>query len=186
MKRFKYNKFNFGVQIKRRTVEENRNGFTLIELILYVAIVTIVISALIPFAIGIVQSSAKSSFQQEVTGSARLISERIKYEIRNSIGINSVAATSISLIVSDSSKNPTIIDLASGKIRIKQGAAAVVNLNSNDTNVSGLTFTNYTSLDNKTKHIQFSFTITDNLTSTRQEFVVTPITIEGSAEVRSN
>ncbi len=166
--------------------EKSEKGFTFIELILYMAIVTIVISSLVPFAIGIIQLGAKSSFQQEVTGSARFVSEKIKSEIRNSTGINSVSATSISLTNSNAAQNPTVIDLSAGKIRIKKGALTEINLNSNDTNVSSLSFTNYTSLDNKTKHIGFTFTITDNLSSTSQAYQVSPITMEGSAEVRSN
>src|SRR3990167_11538866 len=65
-------------------------GFTLIELILYVALITIILSAIVPFAWNTVQTGVKSAVQQEVNANARYISERIKYEIRNSTGINSV------------------------------------------------------------------------------------------------
>jgi hypothetical protein len=87
--------------------------------------------------------------------------------------------------VSDGSKNPTIIDLSGGKVRIKWGAATAVNLNSDDTVVSGLTFTDYTSVDNKTKHIGFVFTISDNLSATRQEYQES-VAFRSSAEMRSN
>lgn len=161
------------------------NGFTLIELLLYVAIVSLVVSALIPFAWNVIEGGVKSTTEQEVFSNARFVSERIKSEIRNASGINSVAATSISLAEFNSSVNPTIIDLSGGKIRITQGAGSPVNLNSNDTTVSSLTFTNYTSADNKTKNIQFNLTMQSNFNQTRQEYQQN-ISVEGDGELRSN
>ncbi|MBI4038377.1 prepilin-type N-terminal cleavage/methylation domain-containing protein [Candidatus Daviesbacteria bacterium] len=168
------------------TFSFHERGFTFIEVILYVAIITIVMSALIPFAWSVIEGGVQSSSQQEVFSQARFVSERIKYEIRNANGINSVSPTNISLAVSPPANDPTIIDLAAGNIRIKLGAASAVNLNSTDTKITTLTFTNYSSADNKTKHIQFSFTIDDNYPSGRAEYDVPSYTLEGSAELRSN
>src|SRR3989338_7014213 len=160
-------------------------GFTFIELILYVAIVTIILSAVVSFAWSAVETGVKSAVQQEVNANVRYISERIKYEIRNSTGINSVAAASISLVTSTQATNPTIIDLSAGNIRITQGAASAVNLNSANTVINSLTFTNYTSLDNKTKHIQFTMTVAASFAAARQEYQDSAV-VESSAEVRSN
>ena len=162
-----------------------KSGFTFIEVILYVSIISIVLTALVPAAWNIIGGSVKSSSQQEVFSQARYVSERIKYEIRNASGITTVGATSISL-TNFSPDTTTVIDLSGGKIRINKNGAGAVNLNSNDTNVTSLTFTNYTSGDNKTKHIQFVFTIDDNFASSRQEYNVPAQTVEGSAELRSN
>ncbi|OGM69591.1 hypothetical protein A2897_03235 [Candidatus Woesebacteria bacterium RIFCSPLOWO2_01_FULL_44_24b] len=142
-------------------------------------------SAIIPFAWNVIGGSVKSSIQQEVFANARYVSEIIKYEVRNSTGINSVSATSISLAKSAAEDNPTVISLASGKLTITKGAQASVNLNSNDTSISALTFTNYTSADNKTKNIQFNFTIGSNLPQMRQEYQQS-MAIQGSSELRSN
>lgn len=161
-------------------------GFTYIELLIYMSIVTLMMTTLIPFAWNIIEGGAKSATQQEVISNARYISERLKYEIRNASGINSVSATSISLI-SSGSANPTVIDLSEGDIRIKQGTGDAVNLNSQDASISALTFTNYTSTSSATKHIQFVFTVNANYPGAgqRQEYN-TSTTMEGSAEVRNN
>ena len=164
----------------------NTKGFTFIEIILYISIVSIVLMALVPFAWNVIGGSVKSSAEQEVSSQARFISEKIKYEIRNADSINSIAATSISLDPPGTINDPTIIDLSGGKIRIKLGAAAIVDLNSTDTNITSLTFTDFTSADNKTKNIQFIFTIDDNYGSSRQEYDVPAQTVEGSSELRSN
>lgn len=174
----------FKSMIKKKSLKQNVHGFTLLELLLYVAMVTIILSALIPFTWDIIGSSVKSKVQQEVSANGRYVTERINYEIRNAAGINSVSASSISLSETNAAVNPTVIDSSGGNVRIKQGAAAAVNLNSDDTTVSSLTFTNYTSADNKTKHIQTVITIGSNFNQKRQEYKQT-MTLETSAELRS-
>lgn len=164
---------------------KREKGFTFIEMILYVAIVSIVVSALIPFAWSVIGTGAKSSVQQEVFSTARYVSERIKYEIRDASGINSVGTTAISLSNSNAAKNPTIIDLVAGNIRVKYGSSGAVNLNSTDTTISNLVFNNYTSGDNKTENIQYSFTVDSNYATIRSEYAETT-SIRGAAEVRSN
>lgn len=163
----------------------SNQGFTLIELILYIGIVSIVLASLVPFAWNMVQGSVKSSNQQELSSQARFISERIKYEIRNANDINNISAESISL-AGDPPNNPTVIDLLGGKIRIQQGVVSPIDLNSQSTTVSSLVFVSYTSMDNKTKHIRFSFTIDDAYGGERQEYKAAPLTLESSAELRSN
>ncbi len=167
--------------------KNTEHGVTYIELLIYIAIVTTMMTGLIHFAWNVIEGAAKSKTQQEVYSQARYVTERIKYEIRNASGItpSGVSATSISLTETVAANNPTVIDLSGGNIRIKQGASAAVALNSQDTAVNSLTFTNYSSLDNKTKHIGFTFTMVANLASTRQEFKES-VPIRGSAELRSN
>src|SRR3989344_5145313 len=180
---FLLNRYISGLIYQRLNMK--KNGFTLIELILYIAIITIVMGALIPFAWDVIEGGVKSSAEQEVSSQARYVSERIKYEIRNANAINSISATSIDL--NTDTNATTVIDYAGGKIRIKYGAGGTpVNLNSNDTNVTNLTFSDYSSADAKTKHIQFAFTIDDNYTGSRQEYDAPAIAAESSAELRSN
>lgn len=159
-------------------------GFTLVELILYVAVVAVIVSALVPLAWNTIGNSAKSSVQQEVAANARHISEIIKYEIRRASGLSAVTPTTLTLN-NFSPDTTTTFQLNGTNLQINRNGAGYVNLNSPDTQVTGLAFTNYTSGDNKTKNIQFSFTVSTNTTSTRQEYQQS-VTIEGDGEVRSN
>ncbi|MDQ3099380.1 MAG: prepilin-type N-terminal cleavage/methylation domain-containing protein [bacterium] len=163
----------------------NQQGFTLIELILYIAIIVMFLTTLIPFAWNVIEGGAKSATQQEIYSQARFISERVKYEIRNASGINSISATSINLATSTAGTNPTIISLSGTNLTIKEGTGTTTNLNSSDTGVSSMTFTNLTSANTYTKNIQFSFTVSDVLISSRNEFTES-VDIQSSAEVRSN
>lgn len=164
----------------------NNRGFTFIELILYVAILTIVLSALVPFAWNAVETGVKSAVQQEVNSNARYVSERIKYEIRNATGINYlVGSTILSLATATPATNPTLIYSSGGNMFIKQGTADPVSIISAKTVINSLIFTNFTSGDSKTKHIQFVINIAAAFGAARQEYQDS-VVIESSAEVRSN
>lgn len=166
-------------------------GFTLIELLLYVALVTIILSALIPFTWDIIGSSVKSKVQQEVSANGRYVTERINYEIRNATAINT-SDFGVDLAL-DPSKQISITSPTNGTTLFKVTAAGIAtityggntyNLNSSDTKITSMIFTNYTSSDNKTKHIQTVLTIGSNFAQTRQEYKQT-MTLETSAELRS-
>ena len=162
-------------------------GFTFIELILYISILTIILSALVPFAWNAIETGVKSAVQQEVNSNARYVSEKIKYEIRNSLGINSVSTATIVLCETSGAcaTNPTTITYAPPNISIQDKGATAVNLNSANTSINSLTFTNYTSGDNKTKHIQFTINIAAKFGAVRQEYQDS-VVASSSAEVRSN
>ncbi|HJX59603.1 hypothetical protein A2V61_02605 [Candidatus Woesebacteria bacterium RBG_19FT_COMBO_47_8] len=168
------------------------NGFTFIELIVYIALVTIFVYGAVQFGWNIIYGRIKSNVYTEVTQNLRLASKRILFEIRNASDINSVSATSICMSNSDATRNPTRIYLASGVLRIGWGGgspvcAALSNdvaLTSNLVSVSGLTFTNLTS-GSLTKNIRFSLTIDSVNASTRSEFDRSQ-TFISAAEVRSN
>jgi hypothetical protein len=168
-----------------RKFSHSESGFTYIEMLLYVAILGLMLTTMVNFGLVMIGGSAKSSTTEEVSGNARFISEKILYEIRNASGVNSVSTSSISLATFDAPSNPTIIDISGTNIRIKEGSGAVIQLNSTNTSITNFTFTNYTSADNKTKHIGFSFTANANFGSTRQEYTKA-IPVEASAELRSN
>ena len=167
-------------------------GFTLIETLLYISIITIMISSLIPFAWNIIGSSTKSSTAQEVSSAARYVSEKIKYEIRNASGIDAANSNfGLNLSSNPSYKitllNPsgsTVFTVQNGKVLIASGGPGAA-LNSTDTRVDDLTFTNYSSSDGKTKHIGFTMTISLINPSQRSEFKNT-ISLRTSSEVRSN
>ncbi len=166
----------------------SEKGFTFVEMILYVAIVVIVVDSLIPFAWNMIETGVKSSVQQEVSSNARFVAERIKYEIRNAKDINTGSSTfgtnpgTLSLVDFSAGSDPTIINISGGKVMVKQGAAGAVALNSNDTTITNLVFTNNSSAN--TKNISFTFTLQSNYATTRQEYSGN-IVIQSSAEVRS-
>ncbi len=181
-----------------KNISQLEKGFTYIEAILYVAILSVMLSALIPFTWSIIEGGTQSATQQEVSSNARFISERIKYEIRNATGINTgggntdcaIASKVISLINSTGSLNPTVItyDAPNTRVTIKQGTtgplATPMPLNSSDVKITSFSCSNNTS-GSLTKNISFSFQVNQAYTGTRADFKST-MTVQSSAEVRSN
>jgi len=159
-------------------------GFTFVELILYVGIVAVIISAIIPLSWAVIEGAAESGVQQEIWSSARFISEKIKWEIRNSSGINSVTANSISLGNFLPADNPTVITFTYPNVTVKKGAAAAVRINPDGVRVGILVFTDFSSGDGKSKQIQYYLKVESGGTSLRQEYQQSLI-IDSSAEVRS-
>jgi type II secretory pathway pseudopilin PulG len=171
-----------------------KRGFTLIETILYIALLVIIMSAILPLSLQILGSGAKSTVGQEVYGAARYTSERIAYEIRNAASLNTASSSfNVNLATSSgaglylsgfsSSTDPTIIRVDSGTATIIQGTGTPVALNSSGTLVTNLIFSNYSSTSTN-RNVGFVLGMANAGTSTRQEFQAST-TIRMSVELRS-
>lgn len=132
-----------------RTKRDINKGFSLIELLLYIAIVSIMMVVITSFFGTIVESSLRSQTINEVQQNSTQILNFITQNIRNASNINSPStgnnATSMIITVSGS---PIGFDLNSGNIRYTanplDSLPTYVNLNSNRVTVTSLTFTNMT------------------------------------------
>lgn len=155
-----------------------RRGFTLVELILYLAIVSVIFAALIPFAWNVIEGGTKSEVQQEVTTNAWFMMEKIKSKIRNA---RSVTVVPTELTITNADNSMTTISWVSNNLQLTEGTSTV-NLNSADTTVTGLVFTNLQTTT--TKQVQIVFTVNSNYNQARTEYR-NNVTLESSAEVRS-
>ena len=172
-----------------------KKSFTLVEVLLYISIVTLIMSAFVLFAWNAIILSAKNNSQQELFAQGRIISERILFEIRNANDLNTGTSnfdvdltTNMAYQLSladDAPNNPTLFSVSSGILMIKQGVTTAVPLHSNTIKVTSLIFTNYSSADGKTKHIGYILQLAKNSTSAAQQYQGV-ITLDSSAEIRSN
>lgn len=172
-----------------------KQSFTLIEVLLYIAIVTIIMSAFVLFAWHAIILGAKNNTQQELYAQGRIVSERILSEIRNANDLNAGTSNFDVNLVSNSTyqlslnsnapNNPTIFSVSSGILMIKLGTSAAAPLHSNMIKVTSLIFSNYSSGDGKTKNIKYILTFEPSSPSASQAYKGT-VTLESSAEIRSN
>jgi len=123
-----------------------RKGFTLIEFLIYIAIVSSILVLISGLLWNIVFGNIKETAYQEVQQNGRFALTKISQEIKKAIGINSPSpgnsANSISLVMANPNLNPTIFDLADGKLRISQGTNPPIELTTDEVIVSNLKFTN--------------------------------------------
>lgn len=149
-----------------------QSGSTLIEIILYIGIVTIFLSAIIIFAWDIIFSQVKSQIQQDLNHNLQFTSQRLLYEIRSASAIDSISNNSITLNNEDPIRNPTIIDLVNGQIRLGFGSSgncpstSPCPLTASHLNVDQLDFIDLSG--ENTKSVKFSITISS--TGDRQEW----------------
>ncbi len=150
--------------MKFRILKEE--GFTLIEMLLYVAIVALAVGSFVAFSIAVVNSRNKNYVAQEVQANARNALDIISQKIRTATGVN-VASSSfgldpgvLSLAMTDSAQNPAIIDLDQndGVLRVKEGLSSPVAITSDEVRVVNLVFTNLTPVGGR-EHIKIDLTI---------------------------
>ena len=172
-------------------------GFTLLEVIIYITIVGVVLSTLMTYALNIMEIGSKSSTIQEVSANARYVSERIKYLVRNADNID-FASSDFSVNLADnpgtkiilfepSPDQNTTITVVNGILTLNQASTGFnpIALNSNLTKVTELTFTNYSAVDNETKYLGFVLRLESAYGSSRQEYQQS-VSLQSGAELRSN
>lgn len=155
--------------------KNNQTGFSLVELILYVAIMAFFVTTLVQFAWDIIYGKAKTQTQIDVNYNTRFAAQRITKLIRNATAINSLTTSSVSLSYLDATKNPTVILLQNNQVFIGQGTTGNCSstnpcaLTSPSLNVSSLNFFNLSA--GNSKHIKFDLTVESN--SSREEWNAT-------------
>lgn len=163
-------------------------GFTFIELILYVAIVSIIAISCTSMASNLVSSRTKSRVQENVAHNSRFATKRIIYELRQATGITSVATSDLCLVNPDPTHNPTRIYLSGSTIFLGWGGGGAcsattnnVALTSSAVAISNLVFSNASA--GSSSHIDFSFNINGSGNILRKEWSYASVA-SGSGELR--
>jgi type II secretory pathway pseudopilin PulG len=141
-------------------------GFTLIETLIYIAIIGTAISSFVVFSISIGNSRNKSYVIQEVHGNARVALDLISQRIRNASSVNISASTFdidpgvLSLAMVDSTKNQTLINLTGndGTLQITEGVSSALPIVSDEVKITNLIFTNLTASSAR-EHIRIQMTV---------------------------
>lgn len=129
-------------------MNNNKRGFTYIEIILYVFIVSIFVGGIVLLAWDAIYIQIRSHEEQSVSSNLQLLSSRLSGEIRNAESISSITIDSITLNVKDVNRNPTVFSLVDGAIYLGFGnlgncpVSTPCRLSSNDVVVTNLSFQN--------------------------------------------
>jgi len=152
---------------------KTQKGFTLIELLLYIALASVLLIAASTFLGTTLEARVKNQTIAEVEQQGLAAMHMILQSIRNAEAITSpsqgTSASSLTLDVVTVSDDPTVFDLSSGTLRIKEGAASTLPLTNSRVTASALTFMNLSR--NSTPgvvRVQFTLTLVNN--SGRNEY----------------
>lgn len=151
----------------RTKYPNNQVGFTLIEMLLYLAIAGGMLLLASTLLIASIDARVKSQTVAEIEQEGLAIMQIITQTVRNAEAItsptaaNSAASSTIDVVTG--AKDPTIFDLSSGALRIKEGAGAALALTTSRVTASSLTFTNVTPTSSPgVLKIQFTLTHVNN------------------------
>ncbi|MCX7616324.1 MAG: prepilin-type N-terminal cleavage/methylation domain-containing protein [Patescibacteria group bacterium] len=104
---------------------KNNQGFSLMEMLIYVGILGIVASVATGIFLSVTKVQTEQSAQVEISGQLNFAMQTIQRLIRNSslVDINpGTPTTSLTLRMKDSAVDPTTIYLENGRIYVKEGA----------------------------------------------------------------
>lgn len=131
-------------------INKKKKAFTLIEIIIYIALLGIFLSAATVSLWDIILGNVKSSVQQEVQENLRYSSYRILYEIRSALGVNASSDFEVNLaddpanllsLAASAQDNPIQFRVQNGLLQVKRGAMDWGNLTGSAVEVTNLTFT---------------------------------------------
>jgi len=150
-----------------------RSAFTLIELTLYITLAVVVLFGSSTMMSLIFEARTKDMVVNEVEQQGDAVLQIITQSIRNAIAVNSpTPETSADTLVLDTlvgANNPTIFNLVSGTIFMKEGAAESVALTNSQVAAATLNFQNLAPIGTN-DDLRVSFTVTYNSSSTRQVY----------------
>ncbi len=174
---------------------QKQQGFTLIEMLLYVGISGIVLTVLVLFEWNMIGIGAKNGTHHDVVSNARLASEKLTFFIREATDIDTTNSNfNVNLATVSGSKltlrgvapnDPIVIDVSGGTLRVALGASAPVALTSTNVAVSSLVFANASSADGSTKNVGFEIKLGTVIAGNRFEYS-SSTALRSSAELRSH
>lgn len=167
-------------------LQQKKRGFTLIELILYVALVSLLLVALSGVVGMVLSARVKGQSIAEVEQQGLQAMHRITDTLRNAQGVTSpgagASASSVTVDVLTIANDPTIFNLSSGILQMQEGTTPAVALTNSRVVVSSLTFQNL-SQPSTPGSVRIQFTVTYNNNTGRAEYAVSK-TFVGTASLR--
>ena len=150
-------------KLKVKSSKLNR-GFTLMELLIYISLVSIIMTGAIMFAWDIIYGREKANSQKTIEQNARIALTRIIYEIKKAKNIQTISAGQL-VLNNDSLPATTINYNSSQTLQITSQGQGPYNLTSNQIRVlptpeaKQAIFKNLTTTDTNSKNIAVNLTI---------------------------
>ena len=158
-----------------------RRGFTLLELLVFTAIFTIVTIGFVAALIEVLHVQSEESTATEVKTQGQFLMQQIQYYVQSARLVDmtpDVATGTLQLreTVASSSFDPTIITIASGTAYLIQGVNGTLQpLTSNKVAITNVSFTRHYNLNNSSMaygadSVSYSFTMAANAVNATQQY----------------
>ncbi len=124
--------------------KSQRTGVTLIETLIYVALIGLIVGSIVLLTATVLNSRVKTRSSLILEENMRFAMDSIKRKVFSSSGISSpiigVEDDWLTITMTDPTRNPTIFSLVNGVIMIKEGNAETIEITSDEVEITGLSF----------------------------------------------
>lgn len=166
-------------------LKHTQKGFTLVEIIIYVAIFVLMFGSISLFSNMITDSRSRNQLILEVNDQGERISRLILQTIRNSRSISTplpqTASSSLTLNTGDVSTDPTVFYISSGILYMQEGISPSVAISNDKIKINNIEFSNL-SRSSTPGIIRYSMNITNSGTSQKAALIYSN-NIYGSASI---
>lgn len=164
-----------------------RRGFSFIEVILYIALVSVIATVLLSFTLEIAEMASKDRSARTVFSDARNMNERLRFLIRNADGVDEAASVFSDpngrLVLKKVGSSGTMtLSVVAGKLILEDGSETAA-LNGSGSQVRSLTFEKSHAPDGRSEFIGFQLNLGD--ATQAPGFFATETTLRSGAEINS-
>ncbi len=156
--------------MKRHT---NQIGYTLIELLLYVGLISMLLSAVVAFFGVTADARIKNQTISEINDQGTYALDYMAQIVRNATSVSSptigATGTSLTVVVPTANLSPTLFSVTNGVLQIKEGATAAISLTSSKIKVDTLSVSNV-SRSGTSGIVQISLTLSRTNSLNRNEY----------------
>lgn len=140
--------YMFRHSIMKKNVITNPRGFTLIEILLYMALSTILVVLMGGIGANVFSGFVKVKAAEELRYNTQFVTEKIRSLASQAESISAPvpgeSSSILALRVSDISKDPTIIDVTDGRVTVTEGGGEPQFISGSGVDVSAVDFSNVT------------------------------------------
>jgi prepilin-type N-terminal cleavage/methylation domain-containing protein len=151
----------------------NKRGFTLIELIIFIALFAALSGSFIAILLTVTRVQVRQVSVVEVSEQSQFLLQQIQYYIQNSSMIDmpvNTPTSTLKLFTGVNSQDPIYITLSNGTVYIQKTATGTPQpLSSNKVSVSNLTFVKHSNIPSHDS-VSVSFTLAYNTSNIEQAF----------------
>ena len=152
--------------IKKKSLQRSKcnveSGFTLIEILLYITLATMIVMTIILFFLMILAGRQRSVAIAEVDTQGSQIMRYLSYNLRNADGVNTPATGDSSSILSVQSSDPNLDPINfyvdGSMLYVEESLSDTYELSSSRVEISNVSFTNITA-NNSPTLIKIEFTL---------------------------
>lgn len=148
---------------------ENQKGFSIVEMIVYIAIFALFVGALVTFTLNINSSRLHSQIMLEMKDQGADLIRTLTTSIKNATAINTpgtgISSGVLSINTSSPSTTPTVFSEDGEALFVTESTGSAVALTNNKVKITNLTFTNVSRVGTP-GIIQIRFTISNTASKT--------------------